>query len=115
MVDTFKTRSQLKERAAKNLGIIEPGETLSTEDAETFDGLIDPLVAQLHADDIVYIQNTEEIELEFFLPLARLLANIAGPDFGSAINEAAKLTDEAELKRITSTRPTYEAQQGNYY
>ncbi len=115
MVDTFKTRTQLKERAAKNLAIIEPGETLSPEDADTFDGLIDPLVAQLAADEVVYIANTEEIELEFFLPLARLLANIAGPDFGSPINEAAKIADEAELKKITSTRPTYAPQEGNYY
>lgn len=115
MVDVFKTRSQLKERAAKNLAIIEPGETLSTEDDETFDGLIDPLIAQLAVDEIVHISNSEEIELEYFLPLARLLANIAGPDFGSPINEPAKLKDEAELKRITSTRPTYEVQKGNYY
>jgi hypothetical protein len=92
MVDITKTRTQLKERAAKDLGIIEPGETLSTEDDETFDGLVDPLIAQLAADAIVYIQDSEAIEVELFLPLARLLANIAGPDFGSPINEQAKAT-----------------------
>src|SRR5687767_8519474 len=107
MVDTFKTRTQLKERAAKDLGIIEPGETLSTEDDETFDGLVDPLIAQLAADGIVYIADTEEIELEYFLPLARLLANIAGPDFGSPINEPAKMQDENTLRRMSSSRPTY--------
>ncbi len=115
MVDTFKTRSQLLERAAKDLGIIEPGETLSTEDAETFDGLVDPLVATLAADEIVFIANTEEIELEFFLPLARLLANIAGPDFGSPINEDAKRADEQILRRITSTRPTYQPLISEYF
>jgi hypothetical protein len=55
VVDITKTRTQLKERAAKDLGIIEPGETLSAEDNETFDGLVDPLIAQLAADAIVYI------------------------------------------------------------
>lgn len=107
MVDITKTRSQLKERAAKDLGIIEPGETLSTEDGDTFDGLIDPLIAQLSADDIITIQDDEAIEVEYFLPLARLLANIAGPDFGSPINEEAKRADEAVLKRMAATRPSY--------
>lgn len=115
MVDITKTRSQLIERAAKDLGIIEPGETLSAEDQETFDGLVDPLIAQLSADEIVYIQDDEAIEVQYFLPLARLLANVAGPDFGSPINEAAKLQDEATLRRITSTRPSYEPQEGNYF
>lgn len=107
MVDITKTRSQLKERAAKDLGIIEPGETLSSEDDETFDGLVDPLIAQLSADEIIYIQDDEAIEVAYFLPLARLLANIAGPDFGSPINEEAKRSDEATLRRMASTRPTY--------
>lgn len=115
MADQFKTRAQLRERAGKNLAIIEPGEALSAEDAETFDGLIDPLVAQLAADEIVFIANTEEIELEYFLPLARLLANVAGPDFGSPINEPAKLADETELRRITATKPTGETLKVNYF
>lgn len=108
MVDLTKTRSQLIERAAKDLGIIEPGETLSAEDQETFDGLLDPLIAQLSADSIVYIQDDEAIEVEYFLPLARLLANIAGPDFGSPINEAAKLEDEKTLRRLSASKPSYE-------
>lgn len=115
MVDTVKTRSQLIERAAKNLGIIEPGETLSAEDQETFDGLVDPLIAQLSADQITYIQDSEEIELELFLPLARLLANIAGPDFGSPINEEAKLRDEQTLRRFSSSIPTYQPSTGEYF
>lgn len=115
MPDTFKTRTQLKERAAKNLGIIEPGETMSTEDDETFDGLVDPLVAQLAADDVVYIDNIEEIDLAYFMPLARLLANIAGPDFGSPVDPAAKAADEQALRKIVSTRPTYEVLKGSYF
>lgn len=114
MVDTSKTRDQLKQRAAKDLGIIEPGETLSTEDDETFDGLIDPLFAQLAADGIAYVADSEEIELELFLPLARLLANIAGPDFGSPINDSAKLEDEKTLRRLTAGRATYEPLKVDY-
>lgn len=102
MPDLSKTRTQLIERAAKDLGIIEPGETLSTEDRDTFDGLVDPLIAQLAAERIVYIQDDEQIENEYFLPLARLLANMAGPDFGSPINEAAKAQDERVLRRLST-------------
>lgn len=115
MADTFKTRTQLKERAAKDLGIVEPGETLSAEDDETFDGLVDPLIAQLAADQIVYIQDSEQIELELFLPLARLLANIAGPDFGSPINEAAKQQDEQTLRRMTASKPTGQTLKVQYF
>lgn len=115
MPDLSKTRTQLIERAAKDLGIIEPGETLSTEDRDTFDGLVDPLIAQLSADEIITIQDDEAIENEYFLPLARLLANIAGPDFGSPINEEAKLRDEQVLKRMASTRPSYGPAVGEYY
>lgn len=115
MVDTVKTRAQLKERAAKNLAIIEPGEALSTEDDDTFDGLIDPLIAQLAQDQIVYIDDADAIDVMFFLPIARLLANIAGPDFGSPINEDAKARDEFELRRLSASRPTYEVHKGEYF
>jgi hypothetical protein len=115
MVDIVKTRAQLKERAGKLLALIEPGEALSTEDDATLDSLIDPLLAQLAAGDIVYVADSETIELEVFLPLARLLANAAGPDFGSPINEEAKQSDEAELRKILATKPTYEPLRGEYY
>lgn len=115
MVDLTKTRSQLIERAAKDLGIIEPGETLSAEDQETFDGLVDPLIAQLSGEGIVYIQDDEAIEVEYFLPLARLLANMAGPDFGSPINEDAKAMDERTLRRISAAKPSYEVLKTEYY
>jgi hypothetical protein len=115
MVDTVKTRTQLKERAGKNLALIEPGEALSTEDDATLDGLIDPLLAQLAADKVVYIADSETIELEFFLPLARLLANIAGPDFGSPINEEAKRADEAMLRRLTTATTSTATLKAKYF
>lgn len=115
MPDPFKNRAQLIERALKNLGIIEPGEAPSSEDSDTMDGLIDPLIAQLDSDQIVSITNPDEIELKYFMPLARLLANAAGPDFGSPMNDPARLADEKTLRRLTSTPPTYEVQKGEYF
>lgn len=115
MVDTVKTRTQLIHRALAAIGALEPGEAPSTEDYETMDNLVDPLLAQLLADDVIYIDDSDQIPVAYFIPLANLLGNMAGPDFGSPVNDQAKMRDEATLKRITSARPTYEVMTGNYY
>lgn len=107
MVDTVKTRAQLIERAGAAIGVKEPGEALSTEDYNTLDNLVDPLIAQLAADQIYYVQDAEEIPVEIFILLANLLGNMAGPDFGSPVNDDAQLRDERTLRRLASTRPTY--------
>lgn len=114
MSDT-KTRSQLIERAGINLGLVQPGEALSSEDYNTLDNLVDPLVDQLAADSIIYIadagtngdQTSGAIDAEAFLSLAALLANYAGPSFGSPINDQAKDRDQGVLRRISATKPTY--------
>ena len=115
MVDTFKTRDQLIQRALKNLAIIEPGEPPSSEDYATVDDLVDPLLAQLATEQIVYVSDPEQIDLDIYVPLARLLANMAGPDFGSPVNIEAKQQDEDLLKRLVARQPSYEPQQGNYF
>ncbi len=112
MVDITKTRTQLIHRALAAIGALEPGEAPSTEDYNTMDNLVDPLVSQLVADDVVYIDDTEAIPLEYFIPLANLLGNMAGPDFGYPVNDDAKMRDEATLKRISSTRPDYTVAKG---
>lgn len=107
MVDITKTRDQLIHRAATNLGLVQPGEALSSEDDETLDNLVDPLIAQLQAEEIVYIDDSDAIDVTIFMPLASLLANHAGPSFGSPINDQAMARDRATLRLISSTRPTY--------
>jgi len=115
MVDTVKTRSQLIHRALSSIGALEPGEAPSPEDYSTMDGLVDPLIAQLSADEIIYIDDDNAIDVAFFIPLANLLANMAGPDFGSPVNDDAKLRDETTLRRLTAGRPTYQPQVGEYF
>lgn len=115
MTDFYKTRNQLKLQAALSIAAVEPGEALSSEDDDTFDGLVDPLIAQLAEDSIVYIGDVEQIELAFFLPLASLLANVAGPHFGSPVNAEAKMRDEATLRRLSAGKPTYEVLVGSYF
>jgi hypothetical protein len=115
MTDTTKTRAQLIERAGINLGLVQPGEALSSEDYNTLDNLVDPLVDQLSADNVIYVQDRDAIETELFMPLAAVLANYAGPSFGSPINDAAMMRDEGTLRRINSTKPTYTPLQVDYY
>ena len=73
MVDTVKTRRQLIYRALSAIGALEPGEAPSPEDYNTMDNLVDPLIGQLAADEIIYIQDSDEIPVEYFIPLANLL------------------------------------------
>lgn len=115
MTDITKTRAQVIERAGISLGLVQPGEALSSEDYDTLDDLFDPVIEQLSADRVIYIPDPNAIDVAVFLPLAALLANYAGPSFGSPINDPAKTRDEATLKRINATDPTYAPMQGNYY
>jgi hypothetical protein len=102
-------------RALKNLGQVEPGEAAAPEDYATVDDLVDPLIEQLSFDNVYYVKDTDAIENEVYLPLARLLANAAGPDFGSAINEQAKQIDEALLKKMSATKPLYTVAKGQFF
>jgi len=115
MVDTTKTRDQLIRRAAENLGLVQPGEPLSAEDQDTLDNLVDPLIAQLLSDSIVYIDDAEAIDVSLFLPLAAVLANYAGPSFGAPINDAALVRDQAMLRRIAASKPTYAPLKASYF
>lgn len=115
MADTSKTRDQLIQRALKEIGALLPGEAPAAEDYATINDCIDPLIAQLDADTIILIQDPDAIDLNVFLPLARLLANVAGPEFGAPINDNAKVRDEAILRRISSSKPTYLPLRVDYY
>ncbi len=115
MVDVVKTRAQTIERAGINLGLVQPGEALSSEDYNTLDNFFDPLIAQLSADRVFYISDADAIDVSVFLPIASLLANYAGPSFGSPINDAALMRDQNTLRRIGSTDPVYSPQRGEYF
>lgn len=110
-----KTRDELIQQALLSIGAILPGEAPAPEDYEVVDNLIDPMVAQLESESVYALQNADAIEMEAFLPIARILANTAGPHFGAAINDDAKKRDEAILRKVGSTRPTYEALRTDYF
>jgi hypothetical protein len=115
MSDITKTRTDLIERAASELGVLPSGQPRSDEDAATLDALVDPLLQQLALDDVAEVADSNAVPVEFFLPLARLLANEASPSFGIAYSLDAKLENERQLRRLNAARPTRERQKATYY
>ncbi len=115
MPSDIKTLTELTTEALGILTGLDPAQDPAAEDLETIGVYVDPLMAQLAKDEVVYIDNTDEIPVEYFLPLARLLANVAGPRFGSPMNPAAKMADENALRAMTSSRPTYAPLKAVYY
>lgn len=111
----MKTLVELTTEAFGILTGLDPSQTPAAEDLATIETYVGPLVAQLEADQIVSIPDTDEIPDEYFMPLARLLANVAGPRFGSPMNEQAKMVDERALRRLTASKPTYETLRTVYY
>lgn len=124
---TDKTTQQLIYRALTEMGRLYPGDAPADEDYDTVEALIEPLVAQLNAEEIAYIDDIDAIDPKWFLPLARLVAIEAAPSFGqSAIasllanNRAPNLDmlrdrEYATLRRINATPSTGEVLKGQYF
>lgn len=112
---TTKTLQELETEAFAILTGMDPNSSPAAEDLAVIETYVDPLLSQLAADQIVYIADSDEIPNEYFLPVARLLANVCGPRFGSAMNQDAKEADERTLRRLVASQPTYEPMEGHYF
>ena len=116
-----RTRNDLVNQAAANLGILSAGQNLNAEDFEAIDGMIDQLVAWLEAVEIIDIDNIEEIPPEWFNPLAVLLADEAALMFGlpgvpHPPGEADPTVVAIDKLRLTTYgRPTYERLKQEYF
>jgi hypothetical protein len=115
MADIVKTRADLIERAGTELGAKVTGQSMSPEDYEAIDNLVDPLLMQLSFDNVVHVQDTDAIQVEFFIPLGRLLANEAAISFGQQYSREVKIINETVLQRITAMRPTFETLESQYF
>lgn len=107
-----KTRRDLIDQAARNLGVLPPGVTLSDEEATSIGAYVDPLMNELEQTDIAFV-DADEIEEGLFLSLAVLLADACKYEYGGgefAVEEARK-----KLRKIGRSRPTYETVKTLYY
>lgn len=110
-VVTSKTRRELIDAVLDSLGVLIPGQAPSDEAVARVDDVLDPVLAQVAADDILYVQDPGtsnppsggQIDLAIFLPLADIVAwNIAGA-FNSAGDPSLKVKNdlaEKTLRRI---------------
>jgi hypothetical protein len=111
----FKTRAELVEAALGELQVVGAGQSAGTEDSEVLDGYVDTMVANLAAREIVYVGDISEIPLEWFQPLAVVLADMAKIRFGLTGQEAldmrtAALQAEEALLFMGRSGPTYQPQ-----
>lgn len=112
----IKTSTELINEAASDIGALGPGEALSADDFAKFDSKLDGLIEELNESEGVYIADKNEIPSAFFLPLARLLGNVAGAAVvGSPLNDAAWDRDVRLLRRMNRGKSAPEQIQFDNY
>lgn len=112
---TTKTRRELIEQALENLGALAAGQTAQTEDVESIDNKVDPLLEELSTEQLVTVSDDDEIPSALFLPLATLLAEKSAPAFGRPSDQPTIDGAKALIRRIVWSGPTYETAQPEYF
>ena len=112
---TTKTRTELVREAADKLNIVGTGQTLEAEYADKLDGNVDPLFMQLGSDGICEVASDDDIPAEWFDSLAGLLANVSAPVAGRPFDPSVKEYYESRLRRLTSTGPSYNVMENEYF
>ena len=124
---TTRTRRDLVEAALTKLGILAAGQTADAEDFEAVDDEVEPLLEWLEKAEILDLEDPEEIPLEFFQPLAVLLADRAALEFGLAGIPMGQATPAVagtptpvqkaidDIRLVNYARPTYERLKVEYF
>lgn len=110
-----KTRQDIQFKVIAILTGGEVGQPVSAEDADTINGYIDSEVAELSADNTVYIGDPDALDDGLFLPFCKLVANAAADEFGGQSNEQAAQIMRNRIKAIVSQRPGFGPAQVEYF
>jgi hypothetical protein len=110
-----KSRHELIREAADKLNIVGTGQPLEAEYASRLNFNIDPLIMQLAADGICDVATAEAIPSEWFDSIAGLLANQCASLGGNTYDPGVKQFYETMLRRATSSGPTYNVQETDYF
>lgn len=108
-----KTRAELINQSLTNLGIIAEGQSISAEDVQKMDRVVDPALSELGELGIYVAQDAGdlgpsggEIEDSSYLSLAAYIANAACSAFNLPADQKLQaLSILAEQKLITLSRP----------
>lgn len=95
-----RTRNDLVIEVLDLLGVSQVGQDPSPEDQKIVDQKIDGIISRLSRRRVVYVQNVEQIEDEFFDPLAVIIANNVGPKFGQSFDPSTDAQQEALLREM---------------
>jgi hypothetical protein len=77
-----KTRANLIYQTLYNLGVLPPGQTPGSDEYNAVADLVDPLVEELIARDIVFIEDVDAVDEKYFMALAHMLAGSSASVFG---------------------------------
>lgn len=111
----MKTQTDLIARVLGLLGIIQVGQDPAAEDAELVKGYIPGKFEELARRQILYVQNGGSIDEEYFLPLAKIIANAVGPEFGQAYSPDTDAREEQRLRDINRAPGVYATMRTDYF
>jgi hypothetical protein len=106
----MQTRVDLVHKALKNLGVLPQGQNPGAEEYNQVNALVEPMIADLAARDIVTINSTAVFEDKHFLHLAHVLAGHSLSEFGMQNDPALTARaqrGEIDLQTIAAVRPEY--------
>jgi hypothetical protein len=114
-----KTRTELIHRTLHNLGVLPQGQSPNAEDSQSISDIIDVTIAELRARQVTLVDiDADHIDDEFFMPLGRIMAAAAAPEFGQSQDQAIwalKERAELDLKKMTAARYSGVVLEGQYY
>lgn len=104
-----KTRDQIKLRALQVLGVIQAGQPVSAEDAETIDveATAERLAGKRTAELRGVVRN-DTLPDEFFVPFSQVVAADHAVIYGMGVSDAAALRSDGEAaiaEIVRRTRP----------
>lgn len=110
-----KTRAEIQFKVLSILTGGDVGSNPSSEDADTINGYIDSVVAELGEDGSTYIGDPDDLDDGLFVTFCKLVANAAAEEFGAQSNEQIAQQLRNRLRVLTRQTPGYGPQQVEYF
>lgn len=117
----MKTPYQVYTKALSLVGALGAGQTASAEDIDVCETALKPLIDELSATNVAHISisvddNTnEEVPEEYFLTLAKLLANEIAPDFGAPSDETLRQILLDRMRQVGNSGSYAKTQTAEYF
>src|ERR1044072_5959487 len=115
MPDLTRTRTALISRVARKARLTASGQSLETDDSAVIDDVIDGVLMDLAARDVVYVGDAEAIDNTVFEWVAAIIAELIAPDFGKQTDYNLIELAERKLRAITSAGGTREVLKTEYF